>query len=694
MNQQNFTFNNFNNSASNSLSDKTIQESDQEQAQQTSAAIVGNDFSIMTPTNYTDPFVYHDPSIQKSYVAKLNQPQYPTNLEDNLDDQPEVGNNEPYDTVMVEGIKWPIIKVNNIVIRHEAILNMVIYYTGFYPRLLLTIADFENHIEFADIPGPNNVITVVMLPSLQNVYKAISIDFYIDYVDFDTQRRIITYTATYKFIPFEQKKTVQLKYPGCSSHLGKTNMAGQHIDEEVSCNQDKQQKPNTWEYLHMICMETGLGFASTDKVQNIQDRLPRIINNMTFKEYIEDQMAMSGVDEDSVFDCWIDLYRYLVVVNVSYEMSEKISFRQLAINASLGINGTDNNAPKQRTKYVHRTLTNYSTTQEPSDLTFVSENFKEVVDTSLLASGYDQQNNTMVVRGCADDGTAPNSIIQVDHHIEVNSIDGQERADFATSVTNPCTVRVDKEYDTNNQRKIRKNFFDKLRARRYEVILDKPNFGLNRGTLVNVAFFTAKTNEKQIVVEQADNIVGSTSGQFEVGNANLGNGVTTKDLIVNEQVELPVSTKSGFYYIDGMEFMYDNRTEEIRQKLILIRREFETSFQNKMSSPKVDGNVLGTPNPQQTYRTTTDMTNHGYPPMTSKQTSDTSEYTSEADVFKQQMSRRLQGYDSNYNYFTNMGGSDYLFSSDERAKMSSLGISFDSLLTAYKPTDEDRNMFV
>lgn len=671
-------------------SSMTTQESDQEETQEMAKAVMSNDFELKQPLNYTDPFVYHDPKVEKSSVAKVNEP------ENKKDHPEELGNENTYDTKKVEGIKWPVIKVNNIVVRREAILNMEIDYTGFYPILSLSIYDFEGHIAFADVPGPNNVITVVMVPALQDVYKSISLDFYINDVSFDKESQIINYTASYKFLPLEQKMTAQLKYPGCTSHLGKSTNNGDKSEEEVSCNQEQQAQPNTWEYLHMICLDTGLGFASTDNVKDVQDRLPRIVNNMNYREYIQSQIEMSGVDEKSMFDCWIDLYRYLVIVNVYYEMNEKISFRQLGINASLGIDGTEDNAPKTRTKLVHRTLTNYTMTEEPNDLTFKTDNFKEVVDNSLIFEGYDQQTNVMPLKGCDNtDGTSANSIQQVDHKIEINSLDGKERDDYATIVVNPCTVRVDESYNTNVQRVTRDNFFMKLRSHRYEVILDKPNFGLNRGTIVNLCFFTSKASEKQMVLQEPDNAVGSTEGKIEKIDTKIGNS-TPNDLIRDETAELPVFTKSGFYYIDGMKFMYDSQSQEILQKLILIRREFEGNFVNKMSAPKLDGDALGSPEPttpvEGIFTTKSDAT-VGEVSFPFEMSSSGSEY-SERNQLIQTLSKRIQGYDQDYDYMAHIGSSQYLLSDEDRANMSSMGISFDELVDAYKPTDEDKKWWM
>jgi hypothetical protein len=55
-----------------------------------------------------------------------------------------------------------------------------------------------------------------------------------------------------------------------------------------------------------------------------------------FKEFIDRQIKISGLDEDSIFDVWIDLYRYITMVNVSWVLTEDIDVNHLAINAVVG----------------------------------------------------------------------------------------------------------------------------------------------------------------------------------------------------------------------------------------------------------------------------------------------------------------------------------------------------------------------
>ena len=550
----------------------------------TQQEIVSSDYDLQEPFNVTDPYVYHDPSISKSTVARLNEPQNAVMMNENG----FLGAYEDRNTENVDAIEFPVIKVNNTVIDEPMIEYMCITYDDFYPSLFLRLIDLDNRISFSDVPGPNNVITVVMIPSNQGVYKSISIDFYVDSAQFYKEEHRIEYSATYKFLPFEQKFTGQIKYAGCVNTKGKSGTSDNEETGSVSCNSSKQIKPNFWEMCHEICLKTGLGFATTDQVKNIEDRLPRVIYNLNFREYILSQLYLSGLDENSVFDCWIDLYRYLVIVNVSWVFQYDLSFKNLAIKANMGLNGTDIDTPKTRTKLVHRTLTNFTDMGEPSDLEFDSDDFREIVNTDQSYKGFSQQCNTFCVRGAS----GMNSIDTQDVEILDDSVDGQVRDEYNTFVENSCTNRIDEEYNTNLQTDIRKDFYLRHHSRTYSLRLKRPCFGLCRGTIVNVAYFTTNTKEKQMIINQTANIVGANTTTPE--NLETGEGLmSNKELMQNQGIALPVLSKSGFYYIDGMKFEYDNNEHRIIQTLYLIKRGNLTNMQNKHTSPKLDDTTFG-----------------------------------------------------------------------------------------------------
>lgn len=547
------------------------------------------------PINYTDPWVYHDPSVESSTVVRLYQP---TTTNKDAEER-GVGTNEPYDSLNVDGIFFPIIKFNNTVIDHYMIEYMKISYdySDFYPSLLLYIQDPNNSIAFSDTPGPNNVLTIIIVPPKDGLYKKISLDFYIDSCYFDKLANRITVYASYKFLPFEQTVSgSQIKYGGCPNKLGKVTSNNSEGDGTVECNGEPQIKPNFWEMAHEICLSTGLGLATTDNIKDINDRLPRVINQpMTYSKYIQSQIKMAGVDENSVFDCWIDLYRYLVIVNVAWVLNEDVKYKNLVTQASLGFAPSDQSGPEVRVKRTFRTLTNFDQLGEPSDLQFDPDSFEEIIDNTQKFTGYTQNTNVLGVRGGSSD--AVNGINEKDITRNPSSVDDDHKEDYETVVMTHCTNRIDVEYNTNLQKNIRENFFRKYRSKRYKLKLIRPNFGLNRGTLVNVVSFTTDTKEKLALLESSTNVDGNNTIEKDNISAELkaSTGMSLRDIAINSGIPVTETQKNGIYYIDGMTFEYSYGDNEIVQTLYLIKKGSQTNLNNKYTSPRLGPNEFGEP---------------------------------------------------------------------------------------------------
>ena len=543
-----------------------------------------DDIKFVEPVNETDPWVLHDPTVGQSVVVQKYQPQ-DTNNEPDLETEDPAGANEEYDLTRTNGILYPLVKINSHNIDHENIIYMKISYTGFVPTLNITIRDNNNVLKKIDSPGLNNTITVVMIPETDGIYNSVSINFYITSCDTSNPERI-SYSGTYLFAPLtETKYTKQIKYPGCSNSK-----------DGVNCNDSEQIYPNTWEYLHEIAKYTGLGFASTQNCQDIQDRLPRLVRNMTYQEFIEKQILMSGLDENSMFDVWVDLYRFIVMVNVSWVMKKDITYKQLSIKAVTGKNTTDKKAFKSRTKEVYRTLSNFNKTEEPSNLEFDENQFVQHIDNEIkYDGGIHTDSPVFQIRGGAVDNTGNIGVMNTQSVMAVeSSVDGTHINDYRNDSMNRNTIQVD-AYNTNYQKLIREKYFQLKRSKYFELELARNNFGLQRGTLVNITYFTRDPAIKQKILEGSSAVLGIDPENIEPDNFKFEgpDGETEKDLIMNEDTQIPDPSKSGLYYIDGMTFEYSYSWGHIKQKLLLIKKGLISNLQNNHTSPKFNSEALG-----------------------------------------------------------------------------------------------------
>ena len=221
--------------------------------------------------NYTDPYVFHDPIATWGTIVIPYEPDHAlTGRDDGA-----VGTAHNYEHEKTHGVLWPIIQINKRMINHEQIEQCIVYYTDFMPKIMLKIHDYNSEIQAMDVPGLNNMIQIALVPSIKNTYKTIKLAFQID--DVKIMADSVIYYGTYKLAELSKEFTKEIIYPGCSS-----SSTSDDNNVSVKCNSSESKQPNTWEYLHEIAKYTGLGFASTQNCQDIQDRLPRLVRNMTY----------------------------------------------------------------------------------------------------------------------------------------------------------------------------------------------------------------------------------------------------------------------------------------------------------------------------------------------------------------------------------------------------------------------------
>lgn len=513
--------------------------------------------------NYTDPIVRHDPKLKQSYIFKFN-------ASEKIKAGGNGFNNSGLESKNLEGPKIPVIRIDNQVINRNDIEHVDIDYTGFAPTATVVISQHEKSGELLESANMNSNMTVVMTPSVDGAYKPISIDFYISKVDYKPDK--ITYYGKYRLMQLRQPMTKQIMF----------NMNGGC--KEKYCQLRSNKHPTTYEFLHYIAVtECGLGFAATDKVKEIKDDKTRLLRNETYYDAIQKHVAFGGLDENSVFDCWIDLYRYLVVVNYSWIMSENVSANDLGIKPVIGVNfNTDLIKHDEQRDIAHRVLTNSKRLYESGDYKILSWKW-EVDNTGLMNNG---TINTYV-------SGAPSTVGSGNNSLNANSIvlTGTTSSD---SVTKGYQFRkyefIGYEYgdpeDNNtpvlNQKTIHDNMFTKARQKRLVLTMDKANFGLQRGTLVNLAIFETSEIGKRQMWQNLMNITGDKSANPMPSSEKM------EKIFMDSTVEMLNVSVSGMFYIDGMKFEYDKNTKdnELIQKIFLIKKGSEFDYINANSVAK------------------------------------------------------------------------------------------------------------
>ena len=501
--------------------------------------------------NYTDPKVVLDPSKEATDIA-TKYSSYSYNNVSNNEGMRDIANNQ-YDSLRLDGIEYPLIVINDRNIYFEDIIYMKLSFNNFLPELKLIIRDRQEYEQKINTSQMSGSVRLVITSSVDKVYRKIKLHFRILNVNIsEYDHTQITYYCTYDVDKLREVNT------------------GLIYKEDL--------KANTYEMLYKIASNCGLGFAATDKTEEIEDRLYRNIFTQRYVDYIKDQIESSGVDENSILDAWIDPYNYIVLTNVSWLLSEEVSLDSLSIVANVGFNGHTWDTPDNQPHKCMRILTNFS--YMPSDNNLLIKTYTTNVENYSIYNGTLER-----IYNINFDENGISTIEPNDIQTKQDSVDGEYLEEYNTGTNNPVPKFNFNEdgYNLNLQKTIREHFFRKKRQSIFKITLSSVNLGLQRGTLVYVMIFEQDPQNKEILLSQNENLNGDTSIEKKSDKNNSENN----DLVIEEGDQIPNMKLSDFYYIDGIEFTYSTEDKEILQSLYLIKKGAASGYDNKHTYPKI-----------------------------------------------------------------------------------------------------------
>lgn len=514
-----------------------------------------NEIKFAENVNYTDPVVLHDPKIPVATII------------DTFSD--DKNSHNTIDTLKVNAIRFPEIRINNLLVPLHRLLSMSIDYTDFAPSAIVKLHDPDDYIRFNGLVQMNNEMVIIFTTPIDGVYKKVSLRFYIKNQHFNDNDKIVTYYGSYKLEKLHNMYSNDLIFNGCSQ-----------------CKAEKSNQLSTWELLHTISNLTGFGFAATDKCKDIDDRLPRIMFSQNYLDFLTQVKDYAGVDDNSIFDYWIDLYGYIVLVNLSYLFNENVQVDQLSIYNITPINFQYKDALENKPAKIFRVITNYQPMNINNNVSFTDYSF----EISNLDSYYRSFTHTT----CFDITNGNNIIKQQDIEIIQNSLDGQHTQDYVKQYNKPIYMNFN-NYDINLQKEIRKSFFAKHTQRILKVRLNHMNLGFQRGTLLYVMIYEANPEHKKVILSSSSNAINPKDPKGEEDfipdyNKDIDNKLKQIGLsIVNDGTTMLLNVSvSGLYYITGMKFYYDYISQEIIQELYLIKQGKLDGFSNKYTLPKID----------------------------------------------------------------------------------------------------------
>ena len=504
--------------------------------------------------NISDPVVVFDPLLERTPINRY------------ISEESENTNalNSDVDTTRVEGVLIPLVKINSQVININDLRSLRLNSNQFIPTIELSVAKAD-YIKLGT-PGMVNKITVVMLPAVDGPYKKITVDFDITSVhEYSTS---YVYTGNF-FLPELQKRfTKSIK------HNGKRNLT-------------------TYELFYEIAKDSKLGYAVTEEVEKIQDTKVRLLRNQNYIECIDEHLKFSGLDNQSFFKAWIDIYGYLVISNMSWVMGLNTGPSDYSIVNENGLNfinpsATNSDTIGEETKELtngentFRTITNWRLMEGKQNNQI--EKYEWLIDNfSIQAHGTDNMYYAVdhIITG------GKNNITSENIKIEDQTAEGKLYPEYYLSQKNKFIgVEMGSKEDGNTpvlyQEKRRTAYFTKLNYKQLKVTMAEPNYGLERGIMIQVSIFEYDRNLK---IQMLNNM-GNTSIDGDESSEPSLDPEEKAFYLDNENMGILNTAVSGMYFINGMEYTYKAGTNKINQILYLIKRGESMSYINAASKTK------------------------------------------------------------------------------------------------------------
>ena len=506
---------------------------------------------LQLPINEYDPEVVHDPPQQQPFIVKMRNTR--------SSDQ-EMFETRDIEDEKINAILIPVIRLNNVVLENNNIVAMSIAYTEFVPKLTLIVKDSVEKFNLPVRPGLNNLIQVVIMPNIDGKYKKVTLPFYIEDIDMDIYGEQVTYKCSLKHMPLIQELFTDehIEYEGCAGGR---------------CNIKPNNKPNMWELFHEVAHKSELGFAAMNGIEKYNDRTPRLNGSKSYKDLLEYNLKCGGKNYTMQYDGWVDLYGYLVVVDLFKIMNSDVESSNLAFYAETGPHLYNPMLKSEKLELVRRVLTNSNMTSAQTncmiDEFYYTADLKEITDHGTLNTMY--YFNPFGNKG-------QNTLTTSQIRIKEESPDGQFTEDYEISRYKGWAFVGCEEYNIAEQMEVRNAYMLKHNHGVGSLIvrLTIPNFALQRGTLITIIKISYDQRDKVRLMHQETNIYSDRDKGYTPDvpfvNDEYKDEITNNDMLLNDGVGVIDPLSSGIYYIRGMRFDYIAGNEKIQQYLYLTRK--------------------------------------------------------------------------------------------------------------------------
>ena len=331
------------------------------------------------------------------------------------------------------------------------------------------------------------------------------------------------------------------------------------------CMQVGDKETTTYEMCEALAKQMGLGFQCTEKCEDISDPRFRQIYSQKLIDFIEDQIALGGLDDQSFFDAWIDIYEYLTLVNTSYVFKEDVKPGNLMILEKSGVEVPIDNTQEGEPFEMLRVVTNAEG--------FPLANLTIVKQYPWLSTEKVQDTGALVTYWYLTDVGEGNNLVQEDVQLIEESLEGVQYSDlyeFPKIEFLGAEMSEDTPYLMQQQK--RKAWMAKKKSRQICIQLKEANFGIFRGCLILVSYVETDSKKIGVIKQNQNNAFETSIGEDDAyivddnaETADQGEAFAPGSSITNPTI-------SGIYYVNGVEYYYSSDTKEISQYLFLIKK--------------------------------------------------------------------------------------------------------------------------
>lgn len=518
------------------------------------------DPDLVKPYNPTDPVVVFDPTFKKPALVRDYTGE---DSSAKLDPQ---GNNSMVNNLEYEGVKIPMIQLNNIALDYSKIMDFQMKFCDFLPTVELKVDDYDDIIKSSDIPGISNTMIVIMFSNVEGTSKKISLQFYITDCKVNNDGTI------------DYKANLDLS----------NNLVSKH-NKQIGSG-----KINTYTMFEQIAKDNQLGFAATPNCSSVCDNRYRQMYRETYEEFVKDQLSFAGDGTENIFEAWIDPFGYIVLVNLAWLMTCDLNPMQLVTKSINGMNFADkeNEEFKNTSKEILRQITNTNTYAANDNMHF-SLYTTNVNNNDVFNKGTSSKYYYLVNPGDS------NLIRDAEGSICELSMDGAY-AQENYKVENIEFIGIEFNEDDDDdgsgvptivQKKNIENYRSQLYNKTITVKMPQANLMLERGTLILVDIEEHDDSAKKLLINESDSVLASEPAEdLVVKNETTEEQADARNTLLmsdgfNDMTNIALS---GVYYIKEIVYKYSYGDPEISEELTLAKRGLRTNILNESTPMKSD----------------------------------------------------------------------------------------------------------